>query len=158
MPKKDKSPPGCTSPQTFFFHFAAGIVLTFSPAQCWWNLKKTVGLGNLQLPTRRQLAIIGSNAMVMLALPHVLPHLRHERHEGRAASHVRSPFLNCCCFPLIQTHSDMCGFHWTVCVLGNGLEVRLPLLLWPGNAKRLRFVICSIWQTQWRVWRGRGLT
>lgn len=35
-------------------------------------------------------------------------------------------FFNGCCFPLIQTHSDMCGFHWTVCVLGNGLEVGLP--------------------------------
>lgn len=77
------------------------------------------------------------------------PQSQQERTKGRAS------FI-CRCFQQIQTLSDLCGFHWTVCVLGNGLEVSPPLSIWPENAKRLRFVICSIWQTQWRVWRGWG--
>lgn len=42
------------------------------------------------------------------------------------------------CFPPNQTLSDICGFHWTICVLGNGLEVSLP----PASLARKRF---NVW-------------
>lgn len=55
----------------------------------------------------------------------------YSENEAKAKLHHMCSCLffllsNGCCFPLIQSHSDMCGFHWTVCVLGNGLEVSLP--------------------------------
>lgn len=53
-------------------------------------------------------------------------HSQQEGTEGRATpQRALPPFIHCC-FPQIQTLSDICGFHWTVCVLGNGLEVSPP--------------------------------
>lgn len=73
-----------------------------------------------------------------MALPHVFPDSRREKErEKKSEQHhnVRSRlFFICCCFPQIQTLSDMCGFHWTVCFLGNGLEGSLP----PASQARKR--------------------
>lgn len=149
-----KHPPAHTLPDSNIS--SALLVLNSIPASINEVLKIVqLAFGNLWLQSLWQLTIICNNLMVTLALLHVLPHLQRERKVGRGTpQRAQSPLLSAVVFH---------RFRHSVWVSLNSLRLRKwlgsqPHLLWPENAKRLRFVICSIWQTQWRVWRGRGLT
>lgn len=135
-----------------FFHFVLEMLLYSIPSSIDEVFKiLQLVFGNLWLQSLWHLTIICNNLMVTLALLHVLPHLQRERKVGRVTpQRAQSPLLSAVVFH---------RFRHSVWVSLNSLRLRKwlgsqPHLLWPKNAKRLRFVICSIWQTQWRVWRG----
>lgn len=98
--------------------------------------------------------------MVTLALLHVLPpHSQREGTEDRPApQRAPPPLSSAVVFHRFRHSLIYVAFIEQFASWEMTWKSALPHVPLARNAKRLRFVICSIWQTQWRVWSGRGLT